>query len=286
VIQVKFRCQTQAKTHGVTSALTRVSLPNTHSRAEADSSRVQMNRLINRLNSSKARARDAIVLLSGGLDSATVLALAREEGYRVRALSFDYGQRHRHEISCAKAVAESLGAYSHDLVCVDLRAIGGSALTDDTMVVPKNRHNTPADIPVTYVPARNTIFLSYGLALAETVGAKDIFIGANAVDYSGYPDCRPEYFAAFQNMASLATRAAVEDPGAAAVIRTPLLHLTKTQIIEKGLALGVDFAMTSSCYDPEPNSGRPCEACDSCLIRAKAFSALGYDVDPAVARHR
>jgi 7-cyano-7-deazaguanine synthase len=255
-------------------------------RTKADARLVQMNSLISRLSPSTSRARNAIVLLSGGLDSATVLALAREEGFRVRALSFDYGQRHRHEISCAKTVAQSLGAYSHDLVRIDLRAIGGSALTDDSMVVPKNRHDTPSDIPATYVPARNTIFLSYGLALAETVGAKDIFIGANAVDYSGYPDCRPEYFAAFQKMASLATRAAVEDPRAAASIRTPLLHWSKTQIIEKGLALGVDFGMTSSCYDPEPHSGKPCEACDSCLIRAKAFRVLGYDVDPAVARHR
>jgi 7-cyano-7-deazaguanine synthase len=241
-----------------------------------------MERACHGLRIPSTRIRDAVVLLSGGLDSATVLALARAEGYRVRALSFDYGQRHRHELSCAGKVAAALGAHSHAIANVDLRVFGGSALTDDSLTVPKHRHDMPADIPVTYVPARNTIFLSYGLALAETVGARDIFIGANAVDYSGYPDCRPEYFEAFQRMASLATKAAVENPDLGPVIRTPLLHWTKQEIIAKGLELGVDFGMTSSCYDPDPLSGRPCEACDSCLIRAKAFRELGFNVDPAV----
>jgi 7-cyano-7-deazaguanine synthase len=235
---------------------------------------------------SRARAvRDAVVLLSGGLDSATVLALARAEGFRVRALSFDYGQRHRTELRCAAALAAAHGAASHVTADIDLTIFGGSALTDRALDVPKGRAETPADIPVTYVPARNTIFLSYALALAETTGARDIFIGANAVDYSGYPDCRPEFLDAFQAMAAVATKAAVEDPSAAPRIRAPLLKWEKTRIIEEGARLGVDFGMTSSCYDPHPESGAPCTQCDSCLIRAKAFVALGYDVDPAVARH-
>jgi 7-cyano-7-deazaguanine synthase len=230
--------------------------------------------------------RDAVVLLSGGLDSATVLALARAEGFRVRALSFDYGQRHRHELSCAAAIAAALGAHSHAVAQIDLRVFGGSALTDRSVAVPKNRVDMESSIPSTYVPARNTIFLSYALALAETAGARDIFIGANAVDYSGYPDCRPEYFRAFEGVARLATKAAVEDPGMAPVIHTPLLHLRKKDIIAKGLALGVDFGMTSSCYDPDPETGRPCEACDSCIIRSKAFAELGFDCDPAVSKFR
>lgn len=229
--------------------------------------------------------RDAVVLLSGGIDSATALALARAEGFRVRALSFDYGQRHRTELRCATALAAAHGAASHVTARVDLAIFGGSALTDRAAAVPKGRVDTPADIPVTYVPARNTIFLSYALALAETTGARDIFIGANAVDYSGYPDCRPEFLDAFQAMAAVATKAAVEDPAAAPRIRAPLLHWNKTRIIEEGARLGVDFAMTSSCYDPHPESGAPCTQCDSCLIRAKAFSDLGYDVDPAVSKH-
>lgn len=235
---------------------------------------------------SRARGvRDAVVLLSGGLDSATVLALARADGFRVRALSFDYGQRHRTELRCAAALAAAHGAASHVTARLDLTVFGGSALTDRTLAVPKGRTETPADIPLTYVPARNTIFLSYALALAETTGARDIFIGANAVDYSGYPDCRPEFLDAFQALAAVATKAAVEDPAAAPRIRAPLLDWNKTRIIEEGARLGVDFAMTSSCYDPDPESGAPCSQCDSCLIRAKAFTELGYVADPAVAKH-
>lgn len=229
--------------------------------------------------------RDAVVLLSGGLDSATTLALARAEGFRVRALSFDYGQRHRTELRCAAALASALGAASHVTAKVDLSIFGGSALTDRGLAVPKGRADTPPDIPVTYVPARNTIFLSYALALAETTGARDIFIGANAVDYSGYPDCRPEFLSAFEAMAAVATKAAVEDAAAAPRIRAPLLDWNKTRIIEEGARLGVDFAMTSSCYDPDPETGAPCGECDSCLIRAKAFRELGYDADPAVLKH-
>lgn len=202
----------------------------------------------------------------------------------MRAISFDYGQRHRHELRCASKIAEYLGAHSHSTVKIDLSVFGGSALTDTSIAVPRGRHELPQDIPVTYVPARNTIFLSFALALAETTDARDIFIGANAVDYSGYPDCRPEYFEAFQNMAKLALKASVEDPASAPVIRAPLLHWTKKDIILKGLSLGVDFSMTSSCYDPEP-SGKPCQSCDSCLIRAKAFHQVGITVDPAVAQY-
>jgi 7-cyano-7-deazaguanine synthase len=239
---------------------------------------------MSRAGAAKA-GRDAVVLLSGGLDSATVLALARSQGFRVRALSFDYGQRHRTELSCAAAQAAAHGVVSHVTARVDLAIFGGSALTDRTLAVPKARRDAPAHIPITYVPARNTIFLSYALALAETASARHIFIGANAVDYSGYPDCRPEYLNAFQAMAALATRAAVEDPAAAPVICAPLLMWTKRRIIEEGARLGVDFSMTSSCYDPNPDTGAPCRACDSCAIRAKAFAELGYDADPAVARH-
>lgn len=235
--------------------------------------------------SNAGKVRNAVVLLSGGLDSATALALARAEGFRVRTLSFDYGQRHRHELSCAGRLSSALGAASHATARIDLSIFGGSALTDMSIDVPKMREETPPDIPVTYVPARNTIFLSYALALAETSGARDIFIGANAVDYSGYPDCRPEFLEAFQRMAALATKASVEDPDAAPVIRAPLVHWTKPRIIEEGLKLGVDFGMTSSCYDPDPETGRPCSQCDSCLIRAKAFRELGFDVDPAVAKY-
>jgi 7-cyano-7-deazaguanine synthase len=230
------------------------------------------------------KMRDAVVLLSGGLDSATAMAMARADGFRVRALSFDYGQRHRVELRAAAAVAAAQGAFSHATAVIDLAIFGGSALTDMSIPVPKKREETPADIPVTYVPGRNTIFLSYAVALAEVTGARDIYIGANAVDYSGYPDCRPEYFDAFQKMAALATKVGVEDPAAAPQIRTPLLMWTKQEIIEKGLALGVDFSLTSSCYDPDPISGRPCTECDSCLIRAKAFKKVGYETDPAVAK--
>lgn len=237
------------------------------------------------LSSASGKVRNAVVLLSGGLDSATVLALAHAEGFRVRTLSFDYGQRHRHELSCAEQISSALGAVSHATARIDMSIFGGSALTDSSIDVPKMRQETPPDIPVTYVPARNTIFLSYALALAETTGSRDIFIGANAVDYSGYPDCRPEFLEAYQKMAALATKASVEDPAGAPKIRAPLVHWTKPRIIEEGLKHGVDFAMTSSCYDPDPETGQPCTQCDSCLIRQRAFRELGFDVDPAVAKY-
>ncbi|MCE9591240.1 MAG: 7-cyano-7-deazaguanine synthase QueC [Planctomycetes bacterium] len=227
----------------------------------------------------------AVVLLSGGLDSATTLAIARGEGFECHAMSFDYGQRHRVELDAARRVAESLGVASHRWVSIDLRAFGGSALTD-RIDVPKDRDESAMThgIPVTYVPARNTIFLAYALALAEVIGSGDIFIGVNAVDYSGYPDCRPEYVAAFERTANLATRAGVE--GKRLRIHTPLIQWPKTRIIETGLRLGVDFALTHSCYDPQPagkDVWRACGRCDSCLIRKQAFEQLGMR-DPALTR--
>lgn len=224
----------------------------------------------------------AVVLLSGGLDSATVLAIARHEGYRCHALSFDYGQRHRQELHAAAAVAKAHGAAEHRVVRIDLGALGGSALTD-AIDVPKDRDESQmtTGIPITYVPARNTIFLSYALAWSEVLGCGDIFIGVNAVDYSGYPDCRPQYIEAFEKMANLATKAAVE--GQVQVkVHTPLIHLRKTQIIQRGLELGVDYSLTHSCYDPAPD-GSPCGHCDSCLIRARAFEELGT-TDPLLAK--
>ena len=209
----------------------------------------------------------AVVLLSGGLDSATTLAIARREGFQCHALSFRYGQRHGAELEAAKRVAEHLGAAEHVILDIDLRQFGGSALTSD-IPVPKDRA-LDATIPITYVPARNTIFLSFALAWAEVLGAQDIFIGVNALDYSGYPDCRPEYIAAFQKMAGLATKAGVE--GSRLRIHTPLIHMTKAQIIRKGRELSVDFDMTLSCYDPSP-TGAPCGRCDSCQLRAKGFA--------------
>jgi len=209
----------------------------------------------------------AVVLLSGGLDSATTLAIARREGFQCHALSFRYGQRHGAELEAAKRVAEHLGAAEHVILDIDLRQFGGSALTSD-IPVPKDRALDDT-IPITYVPARNTIFLSFALAWAEVLGAQDIFIGVNALDYSGYPDCRPEYIAAFQKMAGLATKAGVE--GSRLRIHTPLIHMTKAQIIRKGRELGVDFDMTLSCYDPSP-TGAPCGRCDSCQLRAKGFA--------------
>jgi 7-cyano-7-deazaguanine synthase len=209
----------------------------------------------------------AVVLLSGGVDSATTLAIASAEGFACYALSFRYGQRHSVELEAARRVASALGAVEHKIVEIDLRAFGGSALTDD-IAVPKDR--TPdSSIPVTYVPARNTIFLSFALAWAEVLGAQDVFIGVNALDYSGYPDCRPEYIAAFQKMADLATKAGVE--GSRLRIHTPLIEMTKAQIIRKGLELGVDFDLTLSCYDPSP-AGEPCGRCDACQLRAKGFA--------------
>jgi 7-cyano-7-deazaguanine synthase len=224
--------------------------------------------------------RPAVVLLSGGLDSATVLAVARDEGYEPYALSFRYGQRHAAELDAAREVARDLGAARHVVADIDLRMFGGSALTGDIDVP----HHASADdlgdgIPVTYVPARNTIFLSFALAWAETLGCGDIFIGVNALDYSGYPDCRPEYIRAYEQMANLATKAGVE--GRQLTIHAPLAGMTKAQIIERGLALGVDYSLTHSCYDPNPD-GRPCCWCDSCLLRARGFAELGM-TDPALA---
>ncbi|HIJ61748.1 MAG TPA: 7-cyano-7-deazaguanine synthase QueC [Rhodospirillaceae bacterium] len=226
------------------------------------------------------RPRKAIVLLSGGLDSATCLAIARDRGFQAVALSFRYGQRHQVELAAAERVAKAMGADSHRVVDIDLRAFGGSALTAD-IAVPKNRPDSEmaAGIPVTYVPARNTIFLSFALALAEVEEAGDIFIGVNAIDYSGYPDCRPAYVEAFQRMANLATRAAVEQ-GRRLSIHTPLITLSKAEIIRTGLALGVDYGLTISCYDPSPG-GIPCGGCDSCRLRQKGFAEAGL-ADPAL----
>jgi 7-cyano-7-deazaguanine synthase len=213
--------------------------------------------------------------VSGGLDSATCLAYARREGFACYALSFDYGQRHRVELDAARRVAESLGAAEHRVVAFDLRSFGGSALTTD-IDVPKDGLAT-AGIPITYVPARNTVFLSFALAWAEVLAAADIFIGVNAIDYSGYPDCRPEFIEAFERMANLATRAGVE--GATRVhIHTPLIQLAKREIIELGRGLGVDFRLTHSCYDPD-TAGRSCGRCDSCRLRLKGFAEAGL-VDP------
>jgi len=222
---------------------------------------------------------EAVVLLSGGVDSTTTLAMARSEGFDCYALSFDYGQRHRYELEAARAVARALGAAEHRVATIDLRAFGGSALTDD-IEVPKDRPPTQISqgIPVTYVPARNTIFLSFALGWAEVLGAADIFIGVNAVDYSGYPDCRPQYIAAFEAMANLATRMGVE--GKRITIHTPLIKLAKSQIIQRGTGLGVDYGLTFSCYDPDPDTGRPCGRCDSCLLRARGFEEAGLP-DPA-----
>jgi len=220
------------------------------------------------------KSRPAVVLLSGGLDSATVLALARSEGFACHALSFCYGQRHVMELAAAEVVAQALGAVSHRTVDIDLRQFGGSALTSE-LAVPKkaSADEIGGEIPITYVPSRNTIFLSFALAFAEVTGASDIFIGVNALDYSGYPDCRPEYIAAFERMANLATKAAVEGKQRL-TIHTPLIQMTKAQIIRRGLELGVDYSLTSSCYDPDP-AGRACGRCDSCLLRLKGFAENG-----------
>jgi 7-cyano-7-deazaguanine synthase len=222
---------------------------------------------------------NAIILLSGGLDSATVLALARAQGFDLYALSFRYGQRHQHEIEAAKNLAAHFGVAQHFFLEIDLSVFGASALTSD-IAVPKHRsaEEIGAGVPVTYVPARNTILLSYALAWAEVLPAQDIFIGVNALDYSGYPDCRPEYITAFEQMANLATKAAVED-GRRLTIHSPLLHLSKAQIIQTGMALGVDYAMTHSCYDPAPD-GTACGECDACLLRRKGFQECGLQ-DPA-----
>ncbi|HEY3308924.1 MAG TPA: 7-cyano-7-deazaguanine synthase QueC [Desulfuromonadaceae bacterium] len=214
--------------------------------------------------------RKAVVLYSGGLDSTTCLAIAKSEGFTPYAISFSYGQRHSHELEVAKANAASLGAAEHLVVEFDLRLMGGSALTAD-IAVPKG--GVGEDIPVTYVPARNTIFLSFGLGWAEVLGAFDIFIGVNALDYSGYPDCRPEYIEAYEVMANLATKAGVEDQRRFR-IHTPLISLSKAEIIKRGIALGVDYSLTHSCYDPSPE-GLSCGKCDSCRLRIKGFYEAG-----------
>jgi 7-cyano-7-deazaguanine synthase len=210
----------------------------------------------------------AVLLLSGGLDSATTLAMAKLEGFDVYALSFAYGQRHKHELDAAKVLAERFGVKEHRIATIDLANFGGSALTGD-IAVPKDRDPAAGDIPVTYVPARNTIFLSFALAWAEVLKAYDIFIGVNALDYSGYPDCRPDFIEAFEKMANLATAYGVETKRRIR-IHAPLIHLNKSDIIKKGLALGVDYAMTTSCYDPD-NQGRACGHCDACQLRLKGF---------------
>jgi 7-cyano-7-deazaguanine synthase len=222
--------------------------------------------------------RKAVVLLSGGLDSTTVLAFARSQGFEPHALSFRYGQRHAIELQAAQRVAAAQGVAGHVVCDIDLRVFGGSALTSD-IGVPKHTSVDDVDdenIPVTYVPARNTVFLSFALAYAEVLGATDIFIGVSALDYSGYPDCRPEYIEAYENMARLATRAGVE--GSALTIHTPLIHKTKAETIELGLGLGVDYGLTSSCYDPD-EQGHACGHCDSCLLRLKGFAEVGAE-DP------
>ncbi len=226
--------------------------------------------------------RKAVVLLSGGLDSATVLAIAKSRGFEPYALSVRYGQRHAVELERAREVALQLGAADHAVVEFDLRRFGGSALTAD-IAVPKDAPDAPVapGIPVTYVPARNTIFLSFALAWAETLGGGDVFVGVNALDYSGYPDCRPEYIAAFERMANLATKAGVEGTRSL-TIHAPLIDLSKADIVRAGLALGVDYAITCSCYDPGPH-GEPCGACDACRLRAKGFAEAGV-ADPLVER--
>jgi 7-cyano-7-deazaguanine synthase len=218
--------------------------------------------------------KKAVILYSSGLDSTTCLAIAQEQGFTPYAISFDYGQRHRHELELARNMAKKLGAVEHLVVAFDLRQVGGSALTSEIEVPKEGVGN---DIPVTYVPARNTIFLSFALGWAEVLGAYDIFIGVNALDYSGYPDCRPEYIESYERMANLATKAGVEGAGHF-TIHTPLINLTKAEIIEQGMALGVDYSQTHSCYDPTPE-GLSCGTCDSCRLRLKGFSEAGMS-DP------
>ena len=223
--------------------------------------------------------KKAVVLCSGGIDSTTVMAVAKSEGYDLFSLSFCYGQRHDIELEAARRVSKIFHVKKHLIINIGLDKIGGSALTD-SIDVPKGRKldGTSNEIPLTYVPARNTIFISYGLAWAEVLGALDIFVGVNAVDYSGYPDCRPEYIKAFENMANLGTKAGVE--GRAVTIRTPLIDLTKAEIIKKGISLGIDYSITHSCYDPL-QTGTACGCCDSCILRQKGFEEAGVP-DPAV----
>jgi 7-cyano-7-deazaguanine synthase len=224
---------------------------------------------------------EAVVLLSGGLDSATALAIAQAHGHNCHCLSFDYGQRHKYELECARRVAGAAGVTDHRIAAIDLRTFGGSALTDDRIAVPAGRapSDMAVEIPVTYVPARNTIFLSFALALAEVVGASDIVIGVNAIDYSGYPDCRPEYVAAFEAMANLATKSGVE--GTTIHIRTPLIDSRKADIIRSGLELDVDYGLTTSCYDPAPEGA--CGRCDACILRLQGFAQVGIE-DPIAYR--
>ena len=220
--------------------------------------------------------KKAVILLSGGLDSTTCLAIAKEQEYDLYALTVNYGQRHAFELEAAKKVAQTIDVKKHSIVNIDLAQFGGSALTDD-IDVPKDRDESDmTDIPVTYVPARNTVFLSMALAWAETLGTTDIFIGVNALDYSGYPDCRPEFIESFERTANLATKAGVG--GKQFKIHTPLIHLTKAEIIRKGIELGVDYGMTTSCYDPQEN-GNPCGRCDACTLRLKGFKEDGLE-DP------
>jgi 7-cyano-7-deazaguanine synthase len=221
----------------------------------------------------------AVVLLSGGLDSYTAAAIAKADGFLLNALTIHYGQRHAREIESARQVARALGVEQHKELTVDLRPIGGSSLTAD-IDVPRDRDLDAADIPSTYVPARNTIFLSLALGWAEVIGARDLVVGVNALDYSGYPDCRPEFVRAFEALAEVATRAGVE--GARFRIHTPLIQLSKADIIRRGIALGLDYGLTHSCYDPAP-SGLPCGHCDSCVLRAKGFAAAGM-ADPLLLR--
>ncbi|QDS95615.1 7-cyano-7-deazaguanine synthase [Roseimaritima multifibrata] len=229
-------------------------------------------------------ARPAVILLSGGLDSATCLAIAQADGFAPHAISFRYGQRHLHELECARRLGERMKVVSHRIIDINLAQFGGSALTDAGIAVPK--HDTTAQmeagIPVTYVPARNTVFLSLALAMAETLGSRDIFIGVNALDYSGYPDCRPEFIESFEKTANLATKIGVEQPGAIR-IHAPLLKWTKAEIIAKGISLGVDYSATNSCYDPE-SDGSACMRCDACLLRLKGFAENGL-TDPAIAKN-
>lgn len=226
--------------------------------------------------------KKAVVLLSGGLDSATTLAIAGDMGYECYAMTFRYGQRHNVEIECSQRVAAANSVKEHRIIDMDLAAFGGSALTDMDLEVPKNRDDIAenaesSEIPITYVPARNTIFLSYALAFAEVIGSFDIFIGVNATDYSGYPDCRPEFIEAFEKMANLATAAAVEDKGKY-TIHVPIIEMSKAEIIQTGTNLGVDYGLTHSCYDPA-EEGKPCGKCDSCQLRLKGFSEAGL-IDP------
>jgi 7-cyano-7-deazaguanine synthase len=220
----------------------------------------------------------AVVLLSGGLDSTTTLGIALREGYEVHALSFDYGQRHRVELERAAEIANAAGVREHRIVRVDLTQFGGSALTAD-LAVPKDGLPAHGEIPITYVPARNTVFLALALAFAETVEARDIFLGVNALDYSGYPDCRPEYLQAFERLANLATRVGVESKEPWFRLHAPLMHMTKADIVRQAASLGLDLSRTLSCYDPGP-AGAPCGQCDSCRLRAKGFAEAGV-VDPA-----